>query len=844
MGTIFHDWCNANELRNYPLADLASKRSETGVLLPDNFLVDANIWIPSSAGTRVALSSAAITPGLVTLTFVADGGGTPVPVAALAIPKPVTLYRKYNLSPYYPGVGGWVSFGAAVEQLESLSLLFNTFTATELVPKIVRSYDDLPLLSVGKKDRVQALTGLVEIRGGDDIEVLACTDDWPVGSDPNYIDNPRYKRKIDGEPRRCIAIRLAGDPQNYETLYAYTGPCAKAPESQQCGRRLVQRINGVSPDCNGNIEVEFRHIPVGTVMDSQDKVVGLSLDYQLGLTDVCDPTRGLSLPDPVDLCYSSSSSSAAGSVSAISMSMSSTSLFSMSSACPSIVGPAIETFTGTLHCWDRPSGDWSISDCQLLGTSDAGWGVSLWELTPTLGHDIQSFIQLLPGGVETRAYFIFGYESPLRFWFVELDAVLGRVIIGRRNGPQIVEESLPVSVALPVGEYIHLRVTVSLLGQIQTWINGSAGPQVTAVAGTLLDGPVGFGTRMSHAKFDNLAFDWWTTDPDLFPGFDCSAPELSSVSISSAAGTQLLFDDGYLDLKAGELLAAWKMEEAAGTRYDMLGNFPMAPFNSVSRITGKDGFATSYAGVPTRSYMRHADEVLIGRPKFTASMWVYFDTLTPSGPTQEWVVMLEANVLHYIPGNFNTVSPSFILSVVSTEAGQGQLNMLASTDDPAYPYAAHIWSAVGNYGDVAVGWNHIMVHWDSDAESAVVLVNGAVKLTAGTSKVAPLMQTALRASESLVRHALYLGGAGAAYEVLPATMYMTNSFLQGRMDETYLWSDVFTDAEEAADRLYNAGAGRYLRWTYPPASSSILSSSSSSAIVSVSSSSLSSAVLP
>ena len=532
---IFHDWCNKNELRNYPLEDLASKKDEKGVQLPDNFLVDANLWIPASVGNRVAVSSAAITTGLVTITFVADGGGTPVPVAAISVVRPVTRYRKYRVDAFYPGVGGWIAFGGAIDELNDLSLVFADFDAGILVPKVIRSYDDLPLLSIGKKDRAQALTGLVELRAGADIEVLACTEPWPIGSDPDFLDNPRLQREIDGEPRDCIAIRLTGEPQDYENLLNFTGPCEKSPESLECGRRLIQRLSGVAPDCDGNITVEFRNIPQGDIIDAANRVVGISLDYPLGLTDVCDPDKGLTLAQREDLCDFSSASALLSSLSSISGVLSSVSVSSESGDCPVITGAHIETFDDDLSCWSIPFGTWFIDDCQLVGSSSSGWGIAGLFGSSTLGHEIQSFIKIGITGPEQRAYFIFGVESSSKFWFVEINAGLGRVLIGRRNGPLVVEESLPLWGPLPTGVYIHLRVAISLGGEITTFINGVPGPQITAVPGTLEDGVVGFATRQSDARFDNLAIDWPTTNPALFPPFNCSG----SVVLSSALASDI-----------------------------------------------------------------------------------------------------------------------------------------------------------------------------------------------------------------------------------------------------------------------------------------------------------------
>lgn len=851
MAAIFHDWCNSNELRNYPLLDLVSRRADNGVQLPDDFLVDANIWIPKTAGTRVAVSSAAITPGLVTMTFVADGGGTPIPVAAVSVVRAASKYRKYQLQAFYPGVGGWVAFGSAVDKAETLSLVFSQFEQAELVPKVVRGYDDLPLQSIGKKDRAQALTGLVELRGGDDVEVLACTDDWPPLDDPDYIDNPRYKRKIDGEPRRCIAIRLIGDPQNYENLYTYTGPCEKAPESLQCGRRLIQAINGVTPDCNGNLTVEFKNIPNDTVIDDNDKVVGIALDYPLGLMDVCDANKGLVLPDPADLCAPSESSSSMSIFSSLSSRvLSSMSHSSMPFECPTIGGAYIETFNDGLVCWDFPYGTWTLDDCQLIGNSNSGWGMGTLQKTSTLGRDLQGFIKLQPGGAEYRGYLIFGYENPNRFWFLELDGTLGRVVIGRRNGPQVIEESLPYWTPIQIGEYIHVRVAISWAGEIQSWINGAAGPQVTAVPGTLANGLVGFATRYSVAWFDNLAFDWWTTDPAHFPPFSCFEPMSSLLSMSSLTGTGWYFGDAYLDANHGCQLAAYKMEEPVGTRYDALDNhFDLNAFNSPTRALGKDEYAASFAGSDYKQYLRHTGDVLAGRTDFTMSMWVNFNNLAVPDMsryqvTKTWCIMEEADVIGdtqlYLKSNNISVRLAAMSSNIYGNSYTGKLLFSVACADPDSPSGVTTLTATGATNDVQLGWNHIMVSWNGTNKTMSVFVNGVQKLSMADGRMGAPVQQALTGTQYLIRHGFYVGGAGAAFEILPATG-MDNDFLDGRIDELYLWDCVYPSAVQAALRLYNVGYGRYLHWTSAESSSSsALSSQSSMSLSSMSLQSLSS----
>jgi hypothetical protein len=507
VAVVYLDWCNHNEQRSYPLA-----HSFAG--LPDNLLVDMSIRIPRSAGTQVYLASAVVSPSLVTLTFVADNGvGPAVPVGAVRVLRPVVLAQKYPIEPFYPGAGGWVALGSAA----TTDLPVNVVEQIPVVPRVQGSYDDLPLRSIGKMNKTKALTGIVELRGQDGVQVLACTQDWPLAGDPDYIENPRYKRLIDGLPRRCIAVRLEASPDQLDNLYDYTGPCQKSPQDDQCGRRLLQTVNGVGPDCDGNLTIEFEGVPNATLVDGDGNVVGLTIDYPLGLIDVCDPDKGLNLPQPADLCEASSQSSMSSQSSQSQSSQQSSS--SVQPACPDITEPTLVDFVD-LTCWEVPSGTFTIQDCQLNGT-DTSWGLAVLIGSHTVGHDVQAFLKINSAGAEKRAYLVFGAENQSKFWFLELNAGLGRVIIGRRSGSQTVDESLPFYQGIALDTYVHVRVAVSAGGYVQAWINGVAGPVVQAAPSTLLDGRCGLAVRGSTVLFDHFALDWPVVGPGGFPPHGC-----------------------------------------------------------------------------------------------------------------------------------------------------------------------------------------------------------------------------------------------------------------------------------------------------------------------------------
>ena len=184
MALAFAGWMNSNEVRNYPLHDSATKQSADGAIFPDNIIADMNIVVPESAGRFVYLSSAAVTPGLVSLTFLAtdidpfspeqsssSGSTGLVPLASITVQKPVTRYKNYRVEALYPGVDGWVAFGTGVDEAGTRAYRFETSDAGLLNSKAVRAYRDQPVSSLGKSGRLIQLTGLVTLQGGGNVLV-------------------------------------------------------------------------------------------------------------------------------------------------------------------------------------------------------------------------------------------------------------------------------------------------------------------------------------------------------------------------------------------------------------------------------------------------------------------------------------------------------------------------------------------------------------------------------------------------------------------------------------------------------------------------------------------------
>lgn len=439
MAIVFADWTNSNEMRNYPLHDQATKRSADGSVLPDNIIADLNVMVPQSAGKFVHVSSVAVTPGLVSLTLLATDedpllptsssspSGLPlVPVAAITIAKPITLYKHYPLDALYPGTAGWVAFGHGVEDVVA-SYRFVEPLDGLLCAKAARVYRDYPVESVGKSGRLAQLTGLIQLYTAGDAVISAAV------------------RTINGRRVNVIALGLNLVDTPAAMLRKYAGACGTRPEDKTCAQgRPLLLINGVPPDSDGNVDIIFEGLDVQqTGLDD-----GMLIDLPIGLDDVCtefDPARY----DPVDECESSSSSS----LSSSSLSSSSSSAEPPPPPPPPPPTEYYDDFSDTEYTFSNLEpidGSWYISQVptseaivgrkRLHVEAPASTGVIIHPLIRRVADDgYWVFSTIRPHSEDANGYVIFGYKSIDDFWYAgfsinTLDAPYGSVYVGHKTG--------------------------------------------------------------------------------------------------------------------------------------------------------------------------------------------------------------------------------------------------------------------------------------------------------------------------------------------------------------------------------------------------------------------------
>lgn len=293
---IYQDWPVRNSQRRYPLADTATAASDAGVLLPETFIVDANIWVPKTVTGLadplqfVFLSSAMRSDALVSCTFMACPSATAaptefVPIASLVLQRPVVAYKNYALIPMLDGVMGWVVFGNFVKETgEAAHFGFASPVQALLASRAARFYDTLPI------DHVRAYTGTATARG--DVKIST---DGPIVSEVKDM-------LVDGEllPRKMLVLSME---QTEQALSSFAGLCGRRPETGNCLHTPITSIAGVQPDCSGNILITFspeiivRYFqnPLYPAFSPSPYMGGICLDTAYSLDDAC--SKDSQLPD-------------------------------------------------------------------------------------------------------------------------------------------------------------------------------------------------------------------------------------------------------------------------------------------------------------------------------------------------------------------------------------------------------------------------------------------------------------------------------------------------------------------------------------------------------------------
>jgi hypothetical protein len=280
------NWYNLQSTRRYPLDDISTGVDDVGAFIRDDILVDCHIRFPSTLGKYLYVQGLTVSPGLVTAVFgVANDidAITGTTICAISVMKPVTPYVHYSVKDIVPGVFGWVVFGPGVS--DNFSGRYTTPKQTLLQPRSARAYRPLPIPTIGKLGVGSALEGIVRLVGAE-----------PVSATYEVIDADG-----DGNPDSpAIVFRLSSldISADYNPLASFLGPCGQRPESGTCAKTPIETINGVSPDCNGNIDItfaDFSYRPFETCG-------GADIVTDVSLAAVCEANKPKKPQEYNDLC--------------------------------------------------------------------------------------------------------------------------------------------------------------------------------------------------------------------------------------------------------------------------------------------------------------------------------------------------------------------------------------------------------------------------------------------------------------------------------------------------------------------------------------------------------------
>lgn len=467
------NWYNLQETRRYPVDETATGDDDAGVSLNDGILVDLNLRFPESYGRWAFIGGVTVTANLVTVTFIGthnpDDAAGFTPLAAVTLQQPVTPYRHYQVEALQPGVGGWVVFGNSVN--EPGAFKFSLPSQSLLAPKTTRAYADLPVRSIGKQYLANALTGLVNVTG--------------VG----FVSVTHEDLTIGGELVEAMVLRLNPDfAGGVNPLELFKGPCGARPESGTCDRPGIIDINGVTPDCDGNINITF----AGAALAMLDGCGGMVVDVDFGLDEACDvnsPYRTFR-----DLCLPFLSSQASfESLSSQSEGPDPTpSISSESVGCNSL--PYLENFDVGAPNWLVKTGNWGFtpydSPYESLSGPDAGAqaytalseGIQNVSVVPdcsgsSQNRKVTADLQLTGTGLQRNGGIVLNYRlvvgPPLRFeyYLAWLDYNSKKLAILRWTGFGFIQEFATTLSGVVLGDWYRMVVEVTPGPGPQTTIN-------------------------------------------------------------------------------------------------------------------------------------------------------------------------------------------------------------------------------------------------------------------------------------------------------------------------------------------------------------------------------------
>lgn len=268
------DWYDLNSMRSWPFE--GPLKDDTGKDLPYNIIVDLFLRFPDRLGYRAFVPAITVSDYLATLLV---SSSSMQPLASLSVVQPVEVGRVYRMEPMAEGVAGWVVWGDGIEEHRG-SWRYSRPADSMLQVRSAHAYSDRPVLRVRLAGSEKWLTGIVQLKMGNDIRIY------------------REAREIAGQMRDAIVFALDTESPSAvgrNVLDEYRGPCQGRPESYSCQSvEPLEFINNVGPDCQGRIQIEFRGCAAISTLEGDE--CGIVVDCGYSIEDACRTKERL--PDP------------------------------------------------------------------------------------------------------------------------------------------------------------------------------------------------------------------------------------------------------------------------------------------------------------------------------------------------------------------------------------------------------------------------------------------------------------------------------------------------------------------------------------------------------------------
>lgn len=262
------NWYNLQSTRRYPLDQSATGETSAGVSLPNDILVDCHIRFDNALGQFAYIQAITVAPNVVSLLIGASdeqnqAGKT---IAAVTVPRPITLHRHYAVSALTSGVAGWVVFGPGVND-ETFSARFETPAQTLLMPRCARPHRNLPIPSIKKIEVQNALAGVVNLEA----------------VEPFVLTYDKTNKRV------VFSLNQYDASLTFNPLSYFLPACTERPESGTCPKTPISTINGISPDCAGDIKIVFESSGLsGLMAQAFSDCGGIDVTTDYGLKQACD----------------------------------------------------------------------------------------------------------------------------------------------------------------------------------------------------------------------------------------------------------------------------------------------------------------------------------------------------------------------------------------------------------------------------------------------------------------------------------------------------------------------------------------------------------------------------